>query len=888
MLLKKMNTLDLIKLTQNTLILTPNERLSRRLHKLYGKQMAAQNHLVWEAPCILSISNWLRQLYQEAIDSGLIMQLLLSDIQFQTLGQTLGKTLFKNKDFIQPQKTIIDMLKARKLLKQWQVNYSENLLTETYQTKESLLFNEFISMLENELAKNNYFTIDELPDKLKQVAIAKIMNVEKIIVFSFDEVTPQYKDFLSALEKKMIPIQYLDWRTLKSERTIHPLPSLEQEYYAMANWAKNQLSAGNQNIVCIVPDLTTSRPLIARIFYEVFHPQALFSSHSMSPLFNISGGEPLSNLPMFVALFNFLALFQEQANYQTISQFILSPFIAFAETEKFSRIKLDLALRNTVLETCLYDDRLLLDQLAELTPHLAKIWQEIRQNEPSKQMILPSSWINWLTQLIKIIGWPGERILNSYEFQQLEQGYTVFNDLITLDKFCGKITFTQLMQLLKETANNLPFQIKTIDAPVQVLGMLEASGNLFDCIWIAGLTDKAWPPPVKPNPYIPYELQARLNMPHGSSRRQYDYSLFMMQGWVQSSANVHFSYAEYEGDEPLSPSPLLNEFAAKITSFNRHEQVLPCHLMLKNQVEILEELPILPCPFTFENAFGSSLFQQQINCPFQAFAIQRLKSQKFEPPQTSWDRRLRGKNLHAVMEKLWKKWQHSNTLNALSEEELDIQIDEAVTAILKRNLFSLYKRSHDYFKLEKGRFINIIRDWVSIEKTRKPFKVTEMEYKLSCTYQMQDDSGYSHEINLNFRIDRIDLTDAGEWILIDYKTNEEKPMHWLNPMSKPQMPLYATHFEPHFDGIAYACLHPASQKMHFAGLSREDNLLPDVKAFNGIKETEINSWNKLTHYWEEQLNIVASDFMIGNVAIKPRTPQTCDNCHLSTLCRIIK
>lgn len=880
-----MNTIDLIKLAQGALILTPNERLNRRLHKLYGEQMAAQNHRVWGSPPIISIANWFRQLYQEAAESGLITQLLLSDIQYQTFGQKLGGHFFQKEEFIEPKKTIIEMLSARKLLKQWQVNYEKHLFSETDCTKESTLFKKFITHLDKELVQKNQFSEDELPDKLREVRLEKLLSIKKIVVFSFDEITPQYKAFFATLEQKAIIVDYIDWRTYDSERVTHSLVSQEKEYYAMAAWAKKQLVAGYKNIGCIVPDLSHSRTLIARIFYETFHPDTLFSFHAMSTSFNISGGSPLSHLPMFEALFTFLSLFQEQANYDTISQIILSPFLAFAETEKFARIKLDLKLRNSVLQTLHYSD-IPSNLMTEHAPILAEIWEKLSYHDPAKKKMSPSTWINWLTETIKMIGWPGERTLNSYEYQQLQQGYTVFNDLITLDNFCNDLTFSQFIQLLKETTDNLPFQIKTSDAPIQVLGMLEASGNLFDSIWIAGLTDKAWPPAVKANPYIPFELQRRLKMPHGSSQRQYDYSLSMMQGWVRSSPDVHFSYANIEGDEPLSPSPLLSEFSSTVAPANAPDWCLPLQLMTLREMETFDESPHIPCLSTVETSFSSSLFDQQINCPFQAFAIQRLKSQEFKMPQASWDPRLRGKNLHAVMEKLWKRWQHSKTLIALSEDELNQHIDEAVTAVLKKNLFSLYKKSHDYFKLEKGRFITIIHDWILLEKTRKPFKVAEVEYSQSCTYIVKDALKNTHIIKLNLRIDRIDLTDAGEWILIDYKTNEQKISEWLNPLSKPQMPLYATQFKHVFDGIAYACLHPASQKMHFTGLSREEHLLPNIKKFEYIKDTEITSWKALSDYWQEKLYATATDFINGNAAIQPRTPESCHYCHLSTLCRI--
>jgi probable DNA repair protein len=867
-----MALIDLIELSKNSIILTPNERLCRRLHKLFGEQMHARGITVWPTPPIQSLSTWYHQLYQNAIEQQLLKEILLSPLQYNEIWQQVIDNFLIEKRFLEPQRTVSEMMKALQTLKQWRVNYTDSVFNNT---EESRLFAQCAAYVERILHKSNWLTADALPDRLCSIPLRTILNnTEKIILFAFDDITPQTQYFLDNLIYLGINVTKYDWHRSANTIKLHALPSAEQEYYVMAQWAKEQLAQDHQQIACIVPDLTSSRELIVRIFNEVFQPNLLFEHYASSKYFNISGGETLASLPMIKSVFNFLTLFKQEIDYAVLSNVLLSPFVAFAETEKYPRVELDLKLREKLLTT-IYNHQLPQHIVTELCPLFNSMWHAMLTKNPEQKFSLPSDWIIWLSELLKIWGWPGERILNSNEYQQLEQWYVILDDITTLDDFCGTINFSSFVNLLNQAANNVKFQIKTTDAPVQVLGMLEASGSLYDCIWIAGLTDKTWPPVVQLNPYIPFEMQRRLNMPHASSQRQYDYSQQMMQRWLNSAPTLHFSYAESDGDEPLACSPLLKPYENNRESIPLQEWRLSQQLYNMQNIETIVEPAFLPFNPEPSTTFGSSLFEQQVNCPFQAFAKQRLNSNEFKMPQQSWDPRLRGTNIHAVMEKLWMQWQHSDILHQLSEQEINQQIEIAVNDVLRKCFKS---QQHDFIQLEKERLLIIISKWLKIEKERAPFQVYAIESK--------------HQTNiagltLNLKIDRIDKTDAGDWILIDYKANVQNVNDWLSsPPNKPQMLIYANVLSPAPDVVTYASLHPTEQKMKFFGLSRNDLDFPDVKPFNSNKNNIAATWSELLHHWQTQIDNIAIDFISGNVSIKPRTPDTCKHCHLASLCRI--
>lgn len=878
-----MITLDLLKLAENSVILTPNERLSRRLHAFYGAQQLIKNNTVWPAPPIFSLKHWLLELYQNALETGLMTDILISDAQYEILWQNVAQQNFAEYDFIHAEQTATEMQAARELLIKWQTPISESLFNAS---KESALFQLCSKQIDRLLKEKNFFTEDELPEKLNDKILNTLITARKIILFAFDEIIPQYFTFFERLKKQGFVIEIIDHRNQTSSCTQYALPSREKEYYAMANWAKNQIFSSSiqrvnkKNIICIVPDLDNIRPTLMRIFHEVFHPDSLFSPYATSVWFNISGGTALSTLPMFQTIFTLLSIFNEKINYSQLSNFILSPFIGMAETEKFSRIALDVKLREAVLETLHYQD-ISPHLIQTYCPHLSQIWKTLTHTDPLKKYRTPSQWVIWLSDLLAKCIWPGERTLNSQEFQQLQHWESILTELSTLDDFCEPLSYSAFNALLKRRMDAAQFQIKTHDAPVQVLGFLEAAGNLADAIWVAGLTDKAWPPAVKPNPYIPLQLQQRLNMPHASSQRQYEYSINMMQNWAKATKELHISYAEHEEDEQLSPSPLLKILAPATGTLEPQNLFLLYNIIGKTSLETWTEPSRLPFVIKDDKYFSASLFDQQITCPFKAFAIQRLKSTEFKTPQASWDRRRRGTNLHAVMELLWKKWQHSDHLRSLSEESLKDDIEKAVIQILKKNL-GVYARAHTYFQLEKSRLMMIIQDWIPFEKSRPPFKVVAVEHTHKVPFLLNNTT-----LQLSLRIDRIDRTDAGEWILIDYKANSQTINPWFEkPPTQPQMPLYASLFKTPLAGITYASLNPSSKKMKFTGIAQHTELIADLIAFEQLRNPTASSWDELIQIWKMQLQHVAQEFIDGNIAIKPNRPDACKQCHLTPVCRI--
>jgi hypothetical protein len=59
-----------------------------------------------------------------------------------------------------------------------------------------------------------------------------------------------------------------------------------------------------------------------------------------------------------------------------------------------------------------------------------------------------------------------------------------------------------------------------------------------------------------------------------------------------------------------------------------------------------------------------------------------------------------------------------------------------------------------------------------------------------------------------------------------------------------------------------------------------------VYAEKRTRPAEAPDWDALLAYWEKNLTRLAQGYAAGDARVDPKRPQTCERCHLSTLCRI--
>ena len=159
--------------------------------------------------------------------------------------------------------------------------------------------------------------------------------------------------------------------------------------------------------------------------------------------------------------------------------------------------------------------------------------------------------------MLSAVQWPGERELNSEEYQTFSKWKDLLAALAQLDLVSPPLTFEAAVGTLRALAADELFQPETPEVPIQVLGVLESAYLEFDHLLVLGLTDEAWPRVPRPNPLLPIELQRARGLPGASAQGELAFARHLQQGWRQAAPEVVFSYYCAEGDHNLARSPLL-------------------------------------------------------------------------------------------------------------------------------------------------------------------------------------------------------------------------------------------------------------------------------------------------------------------------------------------
>jgi probable DNA repair protein len=699
-------------------------------------------------------------------------------------------------------------------------------------------------------AANGFTDAARLPE-LRLVAT----RPQQLVAFGFDILPPQARDFLGAAVLECGP----ERKSSKNARV--SFPSARHEIAAAANWARARLEEGHRKIGVVVPDLEQRRREVLRVFARTMNP-----GHALpaTPLptervprpFNLSLGEPLVDYPVVAAALGILEFaFGDQA-FEEASRLLRSPFLGGADEEMLARAQLDARLRGE-LGTRVSLGKVL--ALAGSCPLLRSRLEGLFAGAKGKESRSPHDWAQLFTDLLRAAGFPGERTLDTDEFQARARFEAQLGEFARLGALPGKIPAREALRLLRRVCSDALFQPESPDAPIQVVGVLESAGIEFDCLWVSGLTEENWPLAARPHPFLPVALQRKAGIPEAAAETSLALDRRITQGWLAAAGEVLLSWAEKDGDRDLLPSPLIADVAPglmEVAAVSNYQDML-------FQARNTESFSDSKAPPLREQRIrgGTRVLADQAACPFRAFARHRLNAEALAAPAEGPDAMDRGILLHTLMAEIWKE--------VKTREGLDRDLSAVIAKSAKKAVQELGLEGR-FADLEHGRLEKLAREWLDVEKQRSAFEVVAIEEKRSL-----DIGG----LTFSGRIDRMDRLADGTHALIDYKTGSRvTPNDWLGARpDEPQLPLYAITAPEHVSAVVYAKLRRGDMKM--AGFSIRENEFPGVK--------QAQSWTGLIEGWKAELGALAAGFAAGSAQVDPkRGLATCRYCDLKPLCRV--
>src|SRR3954471_476288 len=518
-------------------IVTPNQRLAQRLTLDFDDYQLARGLTSWEAADILPFGAFVERLWEDALysDGGERLPLLLTAAQ----EQYLWERILAAADLLIVPQAAAQCREAWRLLHAWRIPTGPG-------NEDALAFAQWSSAYR----KQTEGEIDaaRLPD-LMAGYLEHLAKPALVVAYGFDVMPPQTREFLARFnwtECAPPPIEGGAVRRVS-------FPSAKHELEAAANWARARLEAGGQRSGMGVPELGNRRAEVLRIFSRVMQAGYNVPGQASTPLpFNISLGRPLAAYPLVDAALTLLELAFTPIEFARASHLLRAPFLGGADTELAKRASLDVRLRRDA------DDMISLARLiagAEPAPLLRKLLEKVfAAAEPGAES--PADWARRFSAVLEAAGFPGERPLDSDEFQTRVKWHEVLGELAKLERIAGRFAFADADATLKGLCDTL-FQPESPDAPIQVLGVIESQQQRFDALWVSGLTDETWPRDARPNPFIPIALQKRAGIPQASAESAAALDRRITDQWQRSAKDIVFSHPAKDEDRDLAPSALI-------------------------------------------------------------------------------------------------------------------------------------------------------------------------------------------------------------------------------------------------------------------------------------------------------------------------------------------
>lgn len=850
----------LTDITSDDQIITANRRLATHLHAAFNLAQQEKN-LAWVSPSILPLSQWLSSYWSQSNNTALLLDSMASRLIWQSILRK-DSTDFPLLDYTRAAE---QAQQAWELLQQWCLPLAT---LENTQSDDIKAFLRWARQFQQLCEEKNWTDAALLPVKIQSLlARSDFVPPHRLYTVGFDSFPPSIKALLDTIAQRAERITPTDLPPTNMCQCLE-LANAEAEFRVMAQWARARWKKNpSKTIGCIVPELLSERSLVERIFKETFQD-------AFDQAINIAGGHSLLDFPIIQTALSVLDLLSNRPlERHQLTLLLLSPYLQSGISEKLDRASLDRYLRRSHEPLFTLTSLLAQTSALLLAPLLSK---RLRNAETALQLSVdspayPSEWAEIFVARLEYLGWPGERPMDSQEFQLVSQFQQQFRHYAGLDWLLGQQTHHEALETLRQLIGEALFQTESHQsATIQVLGILEASGLHFDELWVTNMNDDIWPRMPSPNPFIPVQLQREYGMPRSSANHERDYAQQIMARLRHSTTRLVASYSLQKQDEQreLSPSPLLRDFeAVTLCDLGLSEPQAP---KAKPQLEKWQDDQAPPLQPDEVVRGGASILQRQAECPFRAFAEIRLQAKPFEELDWGLSPAERGTLVHAVLAEVWRRLGNSATLKNLAPESLSLLVESAVSDSLNEEKFSQNKENLSLLTLEKQRLHQLVLQWLALEQEREPFSVTAIEQPCQLTMQ---------GLTLYLQVDRIDTLSDGSQLIIDYKTGSPSPSSWFGDRpDEPQLPLYALQNPEQVRGLAFGQVR--AQNIKFNGLTAEAGQLP------GVKTIDMN-WGVLIEQWQTTLNQLTEDFCLGKAAVDPKKfPTTCTYCHLASVCRI--
>lgn len=742
-----------------------------------------------------------------------------------------------------------------------------------------------------------------------------LLSTEHFVLHGFDDLSPNTRLWKKTMESFGCSVA-LDKEESTRDRfqlqveSLHCYPAQDRfdEAQQVSLWAIQQVNEliktkplNEIRVAIVAPDLTEYKTLLTQALDEQLYQKGLSRQLSQnnladSALYNTSLGEPLNTVPLVNNAMQTLALLLQPEKlipYQDWSRWLISPYTAGQLT---LRQEADSAFRSLQWAQLKWPKLFSGRRVGADNPEGELSENRAVEKLPKK---LVDSLLNWLDnnvnqdpdlgekyiglaqfvalvlQALQALGWPGDRVLSSAEFQQKAAFENALQQFARLDEMNGKQSRSAWLKLFNQYLSETVHQPQsTGHQPIQIMGMLEAGGQSFDALWVLGLTNESWPRAANPNPFIPTDLQRQLAMPRSDAARELHYAQQTSQRLVHSSANVYWSYPKQIGEAGFLPTSIFpNVGEASVAMWHPlNYQSLSQHLHRQEDghSRLLWALDAVGNELAEGSTApgGTGILQAQSQCPLMAYIDYRLGAKYgLQDVEDRLQNTNQGTLVHAVLEWFWQETQNQSALLLLSEDEIRTRLNKYIEHAFTELQSGL---AEGIQAVEQNRILELCLQWLQMESGREPFAVSETEQETRINLA---------GIEFKVIIDRVDQVN-GKAVILDYKTGKASIKALLKtPIQAPQLAVYLFAVEQDIAGIGYGLLH-SDDGVNISAISEEKDMISSartIQVFSRMAEKEGGdfyqvSWNDFLDHLKDQVLELAQQVREGRAEMRFAKP----------------
>lgn len=840
-------------------IVTPSSLMASALAHRVATERIARGSFTWERCAIHSIDVWLSSCWQEVRYNAPDIPVLLSPSQEILLWRQVieadGRELF---DF---QAAAQLARRAALLTAEWHVPLEA---AEWSENGDALRFHDWYIRFKRLCADKGFITRADLWRLVPEWMANGLFSPGKVLFWEFSSPSPAFRNLIRAMgELATVAARNPHEPSMAAAKVCE---SWEQEIEYAARWARAEYEARpGKSIAIFVPDLSTHRARLERIFRHVFYPACALrfdeGRSPASPVFHIAAAGPLDNHPVAANALLLLELMKPRISLSDAGAILRSPFVHGADSGRSQRAQADLLLRNKrELELTFAE----LQHVAANCPIFARILNAIlalKKKQSFRQDL--ASWSEFIGDFLQAAGWPGDNELTSSETEAVECWNSALSEVGTLGLVSNAVPYASALTQLRRIVSGSGVETGDSSSPVQILDAHAAAGLEFDRAFVMGLGEELWPPVHARSSLIPLALQRSSQVPCSSPESVQDEHRRAAVNLFSSAPAIAASYSG-------RLSPFAAPYVETVDELSQWTGLLPRQSFPTAVLDQLADSDGPAYSASEETRGGTGIIKSQSLCPFRAFAEYRLNASFPDDACFGFDPLRRGGFLHKTLEFVWNRLESQEALLSVSEAKLQSIVEEAVSMATER------KETNDFqqqvTRVERERLIELALEWLNkVERLRlQAFTVEKIEQER--TFKLDD-------LKLRLRIDRVDRLENGKLLLIDYKSGETSraKLEGDRP-AEPQLLIYAAAMGGEVDGVFFGQLKPRHLKL--VGISQERQV-PG-------RTSEVRSgekWDRFLRVSQENMERLAHEFVRGRAAVDPMKG-ACDYCRIAPLCRV--